>query len=218
MNLLAIETSASACSIALQYQDRMVVSHEIAPMQQAQIILTRIDELCRQAGMRLNDLDAIAYGCGPGSFTGTRIACSVAQGLSFACSKPIIQVSSLAVMAQTAHDEQGWDHVMVAVDARMDQIYWAVYTVGQSDIMHLSGAEIICFPDAVPTFASENGYGIGDGWLKYEDKIKISLGFNPIAIDPHVIPHAKDLLKMAVIKYKQKEWITAAEAAPVYLR
>ena len=124
MKILAIETSSHACSVALLNEDKVKISHIISPMQQAKLILPMIDELLKSSALTLNDLDAIAYGCGPGGFTGVRIAASVAQGLGFAVKLPIIPISSLAVMAEAAFLERQWRKLLVAVDARADQIYW----------------------------------------------------------------------------------------------
>ena len=127
MNLLAIETSDAACSIALQVGDAIHARHEVIPMQQSQVVLPWIDELLRAKSITLNQLDAIAFGCGPGSFTGIRLATSIAQGLGYGAGLPLIPVSSLAILAQTAYQTLGWDRVLVAVDARMQEIYTGAY-------------------------------------------------------------------------------------------
>src|SRR5690606_29845388 len=105
MKLLAIDTSAQACSIALQIDDEVKVWHEVVPMQQAQLILPRINQLLQESNLSLNQLDAVAFGCGPGSFTGVRIATSLAQGLGYALNIPLIPISSLAGLAQAAYAE-----------------------------------------------------------------------------------------------------------------
>src|SRR5690349_9145853 len=132
--ILAFDTSTSACTVALQNGDFVSVRHQLAPKQQAQLILPMINELLSSTSLTANELDAIAYGCGPGSFTGIRIASSVAQGIGFAINKPIIPVSSLAALAQTAFLEQQWTRLLVAVDARMGKIYWANYVINPSGI------------------------------------------------------------------------------------
>ena len=115
MKILAFDTSTSACSIALLNHEQITSFHEIAPMQHTKIILPQIKQLLLNAKLELNQLDAIAYGCGPGSFTGIRIANSIAQALAFAQDKPLIQISSLAVLAQSAYATQGWENVWVCL-------------------------------------------------------------------------------------------------------
>ena len=137
MKMLAFDTSAGACSVALLNNESVEISHIVAPMQQAKLLLPHIQNLLNQAGLALKDLDAIAYGQGPGSFTGIRIAASVAQGLGYASGLPIVPVSSLAILAQTAFLEEKWDKCLVAVDARTEQVYWAHYVANNSGLMEL---------------------------------------------------------------------------------
>src|SRR5690348_12267838 len=127
MKLLALDTSSIACSVALLLDGDVHYLHKIAPMQQAKLILSMIEELLKTHSLKVNHLDAIAYGCGPGSFTGLRIACSVAQAFGLAADKPLIPISSLAALAQATYIEHQEKKVLAAIDARMDQIYWAAY-------------------------------------------------------------------------------------------
>src|SRR5947207_12896412 len=136
MNLLAIDTSASACSLALQSGETVRVQHALLPLQQAARILPLLDELLRSAGLSPMDLDAIAFGQGPGSFTGLRIAASVAKALAFAAEAPVIPVSSLAVLAAgAAKSLSAGTRLIVAVDARMEEIYWAAFETTSSGLL-----------------------------------------------------------------------------------
>jgi tRNA threonylcarbamoyladenosine biosynthesis protein TsaB len=218
MNILAFDTSSSACSIALQCGDNIRSLHKIAPMQQARLILPMIQELMSEFSLEFAALDAIAYGRGPGSFTGIRIASSVAQGIAFAAQKPVISVSSLAILAETMLMEYQCANTLVAVDARMDQIYWAAYAAGSNGHVECEGEEYLCAAKDIPLVKKTNWCGAGDGWEKYADELKKCLGFTPTATYPAVQPEAKALLALARIKFENKQWTTADQALPVYLR
>jgi len=216
MNILALETSTNACSVALQNKDEVTYLHKIAPMQHTKLILPMIHELLNSASLTLDQLDAIAYGRGPGSFTGIRIASSVAQGLGFAANKPLIPLSSLTIYAQTAYLEKHYESVLVAVDARMGQIYWAQYEAA-SGIMKLCGEESVCAPHEVYPVALKLWQGIGDAWEVYYDQLVKALGDKPNSIQ-NIFPNAKAMLPLARIKFETGECVDASVAIPVYLR
>jgi len=218
MKILALDTSTIACSVALQNGDDIKVLHKIAPLQQAQLILPMIHTLLDSFSLTPDNLDAIAYGCGPGSFTGIRIANSVAQGLGFAAQKPIIRISSLAVLAQTIFLERQCTQILVAVDARMRQVYWAIYEVKQTGCVALIGEERVCSPEDVNLPKEGNWCGVGDGFEKYKINLMMRLDLRPDAIYPSQLPTAFALLHLARKNFEQKEYITASQAAPVYLR
>lgn len=219
MKLLALETSGTACSVALQCGDQIKVLHQIAPMQQARLILEMIQQLYHEFSLNTDQLDAIAYGGGPGSFTGIRIANMVAQGLAFAAQKPIIRLSSLAALAQTVYLEQQCKNVLVAVDARMEQIYWAPYKMGSHGRMILTGQESLCAAHEVVLPEDTWGWSAaGDGWEKYSPVIEQRLGFKPEPIYPALVPSAEALLPLARFEFEQGTWMTASEATPIYLR
>jgi len=215
--ILAFDTSHTACSVALTDGQKVYLSHEIVPMQQTRLILPTIDKLLHDAHLSLKELDAIAYGCGPGSFTGIRIASSVAQGISFGSKLPVIRISSLAALAQSAYNKQQWSRIFVAVDARVQKIYWAVYTADQQGHVRLEGVETVCAPDKIVLATQQQGVGVGDGWEKYGESMTKHLGFSPLAIDAQQIPSADALLILAQEKFAKKEWSLPHEALPIYL-
>lgn len=219
MNILAFDTSATACSVALLTEDKVHLSHVVAPMQQAKLILPAICELLSAHELTLHELDAIAYGAGPGSFTGIRIASSVAQGLGFTAKKPLIAISSLAAMAQAAFMEREWGDVLVAVDARMDQIYWAQYKVNSKGYMELQGEEHRLPPEwaTIPTDDAE-WYGVGDGWVRYKETLIARLKPQINTIYTCQVPTAKAILELAKPKFASGEYLSVFEALPVYLR
>lgn len=218
MKILAFDTSTTACSIAVQNGDAVSCVHKIAPMQQTSLILPMIQDILASNSLTLAQLDAIAYGCGPGSFTGIRIASSVAQGLGFAAQKPLIPISSLAALAQAALLEQQHSRVLVAVDARMNQIYWAMYEKNPQGNMQLIGQELLCKPDEIRIPNDKNWCGVGDAWGLYPNQLVEKLGFTPSPIDFAQLPTAQALLQLANIKFELGEWVAASAAIPVYLR
>lgn len=222
MNLLAFDTSTTACSVALQKGEQVKVLHQVAPRQHAKLILLMIQELLRNSSLTLDALDALAFGCGPGSFTGIRIASSVAQGIGAVKQIPVIPISSLAAMAQAAVTIKPFSPIkkyFVAIDAHMEKIYWAIYQINQQNIVELVGQEDLCSPEevAIPQ-ASSDWVAIGDGWEKYQEKLFSSLTFTPSIIQPPELSIAAAILPLASIKLAQGQWINACDAIPVYLR
>lgn len=217
MKLLAIETSTTACSIAIQHHENQFTRHLIAPMQQAKIILPMIDELLKESGLTLTSLDGIAYGAGPGSFTGIRIANSVAQGLAMAANKPLIPVSSLAILAQTAYLHHGCQTMFVAIDARMQQLYWAKYLI-KNNMVSLENQERVLTPSAIPTEQCNDWYGVGDGWALYTDQLSAKINGNVAGLFPTLQPQADALLPIARSLFEQGKTVAAINATPVYLR
>ena len=128
MKILALETSSPACSVALLSETGSRVRHEVLSLKQTSCLLSFIEEVL---GPDRDSLDALAWGCGPGSFTGLRVAAGVVQALGFAKQWPVMNISSLAALAQTAYLEHGWKRLLVAVDARMNEVYWGVYHINQ---------------------------------------------------------------------------------------
>lgn len=225
MKLLAFDTSASACSVALLNGENITALHHVAPMQQASLILSMLQQLLDNAGVSLKEIDMIAYGCGPGSFTGIRLASAVAQGLGFAYSLPIMPISSLAASAEAAFMKHRWPQLLVAVDARMGDVYWAVYTnSSSSNYVTLIGQEHLYKPESViiPTSSgldSSHWYGIGDGWKQYKSQMTTALAIEPCAFSIEQQPTAEAILMLAKAKLEQGGGgIQATDAIPVYLR
>jgi tRNA threonylcarbamoyladenosine biosynthesis protein TsaB len=214
MKILAIETSSTACSVALLQGEKMLSSHKIMPMQQIQGILPMIDEILRSAGLKISELDALAFGCGPGSFTGARIATCVMQGFGFATGLPLIPISSLAAFAQTAYQAKGWQNMLVAVDARMQQVYWAEYCINTANLAVLVGEERVADPETVVALSEQAFYGVGNAWDVYNSRFLCS----PTAYDSEVLPTAVSVACLAQVKLANNEWVSAKDALPVYLR
>lgn len=154
MNLLAIETATDACSVALQLGNECRVDHRIEPRRHAQLVLPMIDALLAEAGLARGALGGVAFGRGPGSFTGVRVAASVTQGIALGLDIGVVGVSTLATIAQGCLREFGDAHVGVALDARLDEVYWGAFRADASGVMHACVEERVCLPGAV-TFAPD---------------------------------------------------------------
>ena len=225
VKILAFDTSSITCSVALldtdnQEGEKVLSLNKSLPMQKGKFILPLIQELLEQNNLSLKKLDAVAYGCGPGSFTGIRIANSVAQGMGFAVKLPIIKVSSMAAIAQAAFMEKGVNKCLVALDARMNQIYWAAYQVSTDECVDLIGREQVCEINLIETKNDLNmteWCGVADGWEKYGIELCEKLGGSPNLIYATQLPTAEAVLALAKRKFERKEWVTAANAVPEYL-
>lgn len=224
MKLLAFDTTSHACSVALLDTEKAAGSQilsksQIQPMQQGQLILPMIQSLLQTASINLNELDAIAYGQGPGSYTGARIASSVAQAVGLVARKPLIPISSLAVIAQNAYQTHGWKSVLVAVDARAGEIYWGVYEINAMGIAELAGHEMVSSVDKVTLPENKKiWFGAGDAWSVYGEILSRSFPDQLGKIDASQLPAAESMLTLAEHQYGLKNWIQAAQAIPAYLR
>lgn len=218
MKLLAIDTSTEACSAALYLDGVINARYQIAPREHAALILTTIDTLLRESAITLPALDALAFGRGPGSFTGLRIAAGVIQGLAYGAGRPVVPVSSLAALAVRAWRERGATHVLATLDARIDEVYWGAYQVNRHGLPTLKGEEVVCAPEHVPRPPPGTWFGAGSGWGAYDARLKIALGQQEIEHYAGCYPHAEDVARLAVDAFHGGLAVDAAQALPVYLR
>ncbi|UNG17431.1 tRNA (adenosine(37)-N6)-threonylcarbamoyltransferase complex dimerization subunit type 1 TsaB [Stutzerimonas zhaodongensis] len=212
--LLALDTATEACSVALLHDGQVLSHYEVIPRLHAQRLLPMIQTLLSEAGIVLSAVDALAFGRGPGAFTGVRIAVGVVQGLAFALERPVLPVSTLATIAQRAYREQGAEQVAVAIDARMDEVYWGCYRAQQGE-MQLAGSEAVLPPEQVslPRGSEGQWFGAGTGW-GYGARLAVQ----PSASDATLLPHALDLLTLAGFAWQRGEAVEADQAQPIYLR
>lgn len=218
--ILAIDTSSEACSVALSTGGEDLFRYTDEPRKHAELVLPMVEALLEEAGLALSDLDAIAFGRGPGAFTGLRIAAGMVQGLAFGASLPVVSVSSLAVLAHRAWREMGWTQCHAAFDARMGEVYWGSYRIAGAGMAELVGNECVCKPDLVVSeaaiLAESNWNGAGSGWC-YQKLLE--LGTSPLQhCQPSLLPHALDLLALAQTGFLAGELISAEQVVPVYLR
>jgi tRNA threonylcarbamoyladenosine biosynthesis protein TsaB len=218
MKLLALDTSSDACSCALyldgEIQDRFL----IAPRQHTNLILPMAEELLAEAGLKPTQLDGLAFGRGPGSFTGLRIACGVAQGIAFAADIPVAPISSLAALAQAAYIELDAKKILVAIDARMKEVYWGAFVLGEKNLMQCQGEEVVSAPTAVSLPNEGPWYGVGSGWSIFKDALTAKL--NPLVPDfqSEKYPQARAMIPLALAAFQAGQTVSAEEALPIYLR
>ena len=216
MKLLALETATDACSVALYLDGEIHEDFRIAPRAHTQLLLPMAEGLLQQVGLRPADLDALAFGRGPGAFTGVRIATAVVQGLAYALERPVLPISTLAALAQGAYRQYGWQQIACAMDARMDEVYWGAYVLDENGLMLLQGEECVCPPAATPTLTG-TWQGCGSGWAAYADLLHAR--HPEVALSPQEDwPHAQDVASLAVAALARGEGVSAADALPVYLR
>ncbi len=215
--ILAIETSTDACSAALLVDDVILERYQLAPQQHTQLILPMVKSLLAEADLKLSQLDAIAFGCGPGSFTGVRIATSITQGLAFGANLPVIPVSSLQALAQRTYDELKTPKILAGFDARMNEVYWGVYEL-DDDIMTAVSKDILIKPDAIEPPEGEGWVGVGDAWEKYEQILQSVLKLRFTDRITGKYPSAGAVAKIAVRDWLQQKVLAPDEVLPLYLR
>ncbi len=216
MNLLAIETATDCCSCALTAAGTLRWRELHTPRGHAERVLAMIDALLAEAGLEAAALDGIAFGRGPGSFTGLRIAAGVAQGLAWARGIPVAPVSTLQALALAAARRHGATRVLAALDARMGEVYWGSYTGGGP--LEAAGPERVCPPEAVEVPAEDGWLGAGPGWGRHGEALRARLGDRVAAIEPELLPSARDLLAPAAEALRRGRGVGAGDALPVYLR
>lgn len=215
MKLLAIETATEACSAALWLDGDILERFEFAPRRHTELILPMADSLLAEAGLRCVDMDGFVYGCGPGSFTGVRIATGVIQGLALAADRPVLGISTLAALAQTLIERD--QPVLAALDARMDEVYWGCY-VPAAGSMQLQGVEHVCPPEMVPLPEPRQWLAAGSGWHSYTERLQTRLPELDITVITDVWPRAAASVALAARDWTAGKAVPAAQARPTYLR
>jgi tRNA threonylcarbamoyladenosine biosynthesis protein TsaB len=216
MNLLGFETSSPVGSIALSTPSGVLVREIATPREQTERLLALTDELLTAADIGLQDLDGIAFGRGPGSFTGLRVSVGVAQGLSAASGVPLLPVSSLLCLAERAWREHGWEHVLVCVDAHMGEVYSAV-AERRGDGVQLAGDERLGAPAGVVPPSAPGWYGVGSGFAAHADALT-AVARAAAGVITALTPAAVDLFPQAARDLAAGRATPAAAALPVYLR
>jgi tRNA threonylcarbamoyladenosine biosynthesis protein TsaB len=215
MNLLAIETATETCSVALSINGEVLELYQHAPRQHAELLLPWVEQLLTDGGIGYSSLDAIAFSRGPGSFTSLRIGIGVVQGLAWASNRPVIPVSSLAATAQTVVTS-GVDVALVALDARMNEVFTGVYQANENGIMTPVSVEEVCPPENVRVPFPGKTFGIGNGFDRYAALNHLSAKLLGVRAD--VWPRASAVLTLAQDWLQTNEPLSAELAQPVYLR
>ncbi|TNI81386.1 tRNA (adenosine(37)-N6)-threonylcarbamoyltransferase complex dimerization subunit type 1 TsaB [Aeromonas veronii] len=218
MKILAVDTATEACSAALLVGDKLFSHWEEAPRDHTRKILPMVQAVLEDAGISLSDLDAIAFGRGPGSFTGVRIGISVAQGLAFGAGVPLIGISTLAAMAQGAYRLDGAEQVLTAIDARMNEVYFGRYELIDGH-MQLVGDEVVSEPAALVDVRGKLAGPVtcvGTGFETYGETL--SGLADELAVSQVRFPAAEDMLPLARAAWLAGEAVPVEQATPVYLR
>jgi tRNA threonylcarbamoyladenosine biosynthesis protein TsaB len=212
MNLLALDTSTEFLSLALQLDDKIFTHFEQAGNAASELILPQIQVLLDEAKVKLTDLDGIAFGAGPGAFTGVRIACGVAQGLGFGANIPVVGVNTLLALAEASSAER----VIACLDARMGEIYHAAFERKNNEWVELSATKV-CKPEAAPVLACRAA-GVGSGWAVYGEFLSNIYAENLDKVLPNITPTAEAILRLAKPVFAAGNAKPASEAAPIYVR
>lgn len=222
--ILAFDTSAEVCSVCLLDGEKQYLEVEQAPRKQAQLLLPMIQQVLQEANLKLSDLDALAFGRGPGSFTGLRIAAGVAQGLSFGADLPVYAESNLKAMArQCAEKDPNVERCLAVFDARMDQVYAGVFSVSSGEIQAL-GEEVVCAPEdlyerlGIELTDGKRISAIGSG-LVMRQRFAEPLQRLIFQVDELATPSAEDIAYLALKRLESGEQGIASTAIqPAYVR
>lgn len=220
MRILAIDTSTSWCSVALSFDEQLIHRHELIGSGASQYLLPWINGLLQQANLKLSELDAIAVGVGPGAFTGVRLAVAVTQGLAIGANLPVIPVSSLDAMAmQVLHSEafqtkaKSNAHYLVALDARMGEVYWACYQANTPIPKRLEHITVSS-PQSINLAGIE--YIAGNALQEYPEHLGSLLSED--CMDRQLVPNALGILQCAKPQYEAGKMIVVDQLEPVYIR
>jgi len=221
LKLLAVETSTEACSAALHIDGEIQELFEIAPREHTKRILPMIDSLMANAELKPQQLDALAFSRGPGSFTGVRISTGIIQGIAFGADLPVVSVSTLAAIAHNYFILNKKCHcVFAAMDARMGEVFWGVYQQHQHQqqgYAELMGEEAVTLAENI-IFPDREGWGVGSGWAVYPQQLTDCLGSLIIGVDADYLPRASAIAGLGVIGFENNQAVDAENAMPVYLR
>lgn len=217
MKLLAVETSTEACSAALYLEGEIHERYELAPKTHTLLLLPMIDSLMSEAGLRPQQLDAIAFSCGPGSFTGVRIATGVMQGIALGADLPVVPVSTLAALAQAFFIEHMTSVAFTAMDARIGEIFWGVYQRNQDGYAQLVGVEQVIAP-ATLEIPQIPGVGVGSGWGVYRDVLLETRQDYIKEIYADRLPRASAIAQLGAYGFGLGQAVAVEHAMPVYLR
>lgn len=215
LTILALDTCTESCSVALTHNGHIYAEQADAPREHSQRLLPMVDNVLKEANIDLSAVSLIAYGRGPGSFTGIRICTSMTQGLALGQDLPVVGISTLQAMAQAAMDNHGAEQIVAAIDARMGEVYWGEF-VSREGIAALVGSEMVCKPEEVSRALDyqQSVYACGTGFDAYPELL--SSGMQLLADDK--FPEARYMLPLAVNAHANGESTEVEGLQPVYLR
>jgi len=213
MKILGFDTSSDTCTVALIINHQLFARSERGS-QHSEHLLELVDSVLGEAGTTLAQLDAIAFGRGPGSFTGLRIGAGVAQGLAFAAGLQLIPVSSLQVLAQGVESNR----IVTAVDARMAQVYWCAFERDQSGIAQPIITEQVLAPEAIEVPPGPDWVGVGSGWSAYEGQLRPRADGRVHVSESNGAPEARHLISIAAAVWRLNGAVVPEAGIPVYVR
>ncbi len=212
MNLLAVETSTELCSVALLRGEKLFVEETLAENRHSELLVPMLRRLLARAGLVPGEIDAFAFGQGPGSFTGIRIACGIVQGLAFGAGRPVVPVPSLLALAE----QTGESRVIAAVDARMGEAYLAAYSRNGPDWNEVIAPRLVDASSTPPLPGRQwaaTGSGFDrHGWLRDAYREPVAMRYEAD------LPRAGAIARVAVQRFLRGATVSAGEAAPLYLR
>ncbi len=213
MKVLALDTSTEYCSVAL-WQDGVIAQHcERVGQKHSELLIAMLDVLLHKEKIKLTEVDGIAFGAGPGSFTGVRIACGAVQGLALGADLPVADICTLLALAEAS----GQSRVIAALDARMGEIYFAAYEKLNGDWVTVCEPSL-CKPEDAPELAGEGWFGAGSGFAAFGETLQARYAGQLNGMDGDAIPQAAAIAVLGVAQFTQGLGVDAALALPVYLR
>lgn len=213
MKVLALETSTEFCSVALWRDGELDAVEQHVGQSHSERVLAMASELLARHGLQLTAFDALAFGEGPGSFTGLRIACGVTQGLAFAAGLPVVGVGTLMAMAELT----GAQRVVCCIDARMQEVYHGAYERSGTGWRTVQSPGVYP-PAAVPLPPDGEWHGCGNGFAVYRDTLLQRLGRRVTKIDASVHARAHEIARLAALRLERGEARDATDAVPLYVR
>jgi tRNA threonylcarbamoyladenosine biosynthesis protein TsaB len=216
--LLAIDTATEQCSVAVRTSSGVIERVVPTARGHADMILTLVAEVLRESALSLSQLNGLAFGRGPGSFTGVRIAVGVVQGLSLATGLPVAGISSLAAVAQRAaldHSLTVGSRLLVCMDARMKESYCARYRLGANGLVELIDDERVVSPDAIRDEPATIDFAAGTAWRAYPE---LRARYAGLSLDDTLLPRAREISLLAAHEFNIGRVVSARDVQPVYLR
>jgi tRNA threonylcarbamoyladenosine biosynthesis protein TsaB len=213
LRLLALDTSTENCSLALWLDGEVTAREVMAGQRHSELVLPMLKALLAEAGVSLSQLDGIAFGEGPGSFTGLRIGCGIAQGLAFGADLPVVGISTLLALAEAAPGEC----VIACLDARIGEIYHAAYEK-RGGIWEAVSGPSLCYAHEAPELCGDGWIGIGSGFAEYSDALRNRYLGQLGEVHGEAFPHAREMARLAAPLLERGQGMDAALAAPQYIR
>lgn len=218
MKILAIDTSTEACSAALYIDGELIERYLVAPRKHIELLKPMVDEVMKAGEVDVSELTGLAFGAGPGSFAGLRVACAFVQGIGAGLDIPVVPVSTLKAMAQQVLDTHSDRTVLVMLDAKMKEVYWGVYRLEDKEVITVLPEQVTKI-DEIPSFTGivglANIIGAGDGWNVVPNWVE---ALKPEFIEKNVYPRAGEIALLAIDDFENGMALDADQVSPMYLR